>query len=1005
MLLIKLTLFTLIAYQSSATNPFDSKGAQKIDTFNYDDPTSYFRDRSIQKVFDGHISFDDYLSYSLKSLKQIAGYDNDLHRYDSNNDLINSFERNLSYSDDLNKFRVHIDVSESSLLEDQSELTLIENEKNQAACGAHLDILIKESQKLYANFETFSSSKQLNLINFLDSFGSPSTQLLEGNSMWLGSLEQCHKSRINVTGTGSDDDETSGARYCIANFRSPNWVAGSIVDLIADKSGSQSIKLGVCLPESCNTISILRHKTLIDSLVKINRLTQVPYSSYQLTHLFCLPDETSPLRQFSYSAKLFILILSSWLTLVLYISLKYEYSRMIWILANGCEGDNTFEQLEKTNCVKIFAFRLSWSKLFEANNQTRSFILKKDGESDGGESHSTTGGIENRVFNLESEQESGIDSSDSETNSVSERKIQQSIILRSSSNPTIKQMNIIDSLKTVDLLLNQSLKTNKAQSFKINHNHIQQSSIVKEESSAVVLVNNNQSTIRQNNNQQSSKQQIDLSAIDGIKVISMVWLISAHTLLFFIRTIVNGRDFWSILRDGRFMTIMAGIFPVDTFFTITGILTAFLKFNKNNGQAMSKFSYWIEAFVHRYLRFMPMYLIIFWYTRDVSEYIGFGPLWDYATADTSLRSVCKQESIIVPLAFQANFKPIDQHCVKPAWYLANDYQYLLITPLFMGLIMKSTILGYSVIGVSIAISLILQFVTVFYSTEMNDFEALINFKPMFGAYILKNLWKLYVLPYNRIPPYLIGILTGHLMHNLNKSSQNQGKQISTPSTSLDTKDLVASEYRSRDSLASLKSFQNRTSIIENNTEPMTAILSENQFKKNSNNLFKALGSYLCIKIWIPLLFLISIIYLPMVTRIITQEGLAAKIGTSSLIALMRFIWSLSIARLIYICATRFLENNPIDRSDSFVIRFLSSPKWKPWSKIGLSALLIQWEIISYLAQSQTGAPNMTITLLIAVILVCIITTYSLALLIYLTIEYPLSQIEQLYIHPVFFDKR
>lgn len=1013
-IILKFTLFTSLVYKPSATEALDSVKERNIDR---NDPTSYFQEQSIQKIFNGHFTFDDYLSYSLKSLKQIAGFDNDLHRYDIRNDLINSFARNLTYySDDLNKFKVHIDKSESSLLEDQSELTLMENEKNQALCGAHLDILIKQSRKLYANFDTFSSSKQLNLINFLDSFGSPSTQLLEGNSMWLGSHEQCYKSRINqVIGShtnndGDDDDDdddggTFGARYCIANFRSPNWIDHSeqMADSIKDRSGSQSIKLGVCLPESCNSISILRHKTLIDSLIKITRLNQVPYSSYQMTHLFCLPDESSPLRQLSLSAKLFILIISSWLTLVLYFSIKYEYSRMIWILAGNGKSNKTFEQLDKSNLIKIFAFRLSWSKLFESDNQTRSFTLKKDNEIDIKES-TLSNGNDNKVFSLESEQESGIESSDSETNSISESKNNQGCIFRSNSNPTIKQINMIESMKTEDLLLNQEpLKTGKTQSFKIIYNN-NKNNIVKEKksSSSVVLVNNNRRQ-NNNNNDQPFPKQIDLSAIDGIKVISMIWLISAHTLLFFIRTIANGRDFWSILRDGRFMTIMAGIFPVDTFFTITGILTAFLKFNKNDGHAMGKLSYWIEAFVHRYLRFMPMYLIVFWYTRDVSEYIGYGPLWDYATADTSLRSVCKQESVIVPLAFQANFKPIDQHCVKPAWYLANDYQYLLITPLFMGSIMKSTILGYSVIGVSIIVSLILQFLTVFYSSEMDDFEALINFKPLFGTYVLKNLWKLYVLPYNRIPPYLIGILTGHLMYNLNKSSQNQSKQILTLSTDHNTKNPMVAKYQSQDSLVHLTNIQNSIGNIKNGAGPATML--ENQFKNNSGNLFKALGSYLCIKIWTPLLFLISIIYLPMITRIITQEGLAAKIGTSSIIALMRFIWSLSIARLIYICATRFLENNPVNRSDSFVIRFLSSPKWKPWSKIGLSALLIQWEIISYLAQSQTGAPNLTISLLIAIILVCTVATYSLALLIYLTIEYPLSQIEQLYIHPVFFDKR
>lgn len=562
-----------------------------------DEPTSYFQEESLQKLFNNQLTFDDYLSYSMRALKQIAGFDNDLHRYDAKSDLINSFSRNLSYSDDLDGLRAHIDLAELELLQNESELTLIENEKNQALCGLHLDALIEQSRKLYTNFDTFSSSKQLNLLDYLDSFGSPSAQLLKGNSMWLGSHEQCRKSKLTIAQTGTS--ETFGARYCVANFRSPIWIRDlPEQDVISDRSGGESIKLGLCLPESCNSISILRHKKRIDSLVKINKLNQVPYSSYRLTHLFCLPDENSPLRQFSLSAKLFILLLSSWLTVVFYFSIKYEYLRMKWLNSltrNNVTEDKmnsqTFEQLNSDNCMKIFAFRLSWSRLFESNDQTRSFVLKSDiniNEQTSKESSAAT----NKVFSMESEQESGIESSDSETvDSVPETKA--SVMVRSSSNPTIKQVNMIESIKAADLINGLKTSPNLAASLKPT----------KEQSSAIVTVNpSQQKNQTQSSSSSSEPASIDLSAIDGIKVLSMIWLISAHTLLFFIRTISNGRDFWAVLKDARFMTIMAGIFPVDTFFTITGILTAFLKFNKNNGQAMTKTKYWIETFFHRYLR-------------------------------------------------------------------------------------------------------------------------------------------------------------------------------------------------------------------------------------------------------------------------------------------------------------------------------------------------------------------------------------------------------------------
>lgn len=899
--LLSLVLSSLVSSASEIGQIANKNDNQK--RLDLNDPTSYFANNEPPlRDFDGKLTFDEYISYSMRSLSLVVGWDADLHRYDSKSSLISSFARNLTYLDDLSRLKAHIDPSELALLNDQSELTVLENERNQARCGKHLDRLILATSELLVNASSFSQSKQLNLIDYLDSFGWPNSQLMMGNHVWLGSHEQCVKSSLE------DIEPQLNSRYCIAKLRSPHWSASSGIP-----SDNQTIKLGVCLPDSCNSISLLRHKYSIEVLIKLTRLGQsVPFSNYKLVDLYCLPDESSPLRQFSLSAKIFILTLSGWLTIVIYYSLRYEYRRMkrLGVTGDTIEMSHVDEKLTQILAIRV-AIETLFAKCAQSSNKSTTNIVR---------------------LSLDQQKQ------------VKRFETKVSNVILTSSELTLKHDKLGKSNET-----------------------------------------------GQNLPAQTKADCIDLSAINGIKVLSMMWLISGHTLLFFLRTIANGRDFWSILRDARYMTVMAGIFPVDTFFTITGFLTAYLKFSKNDGEAMHKFSYWIEAFVHRYLRFMPMYLIIFWYTRDVSEYIGYGPLWDYATADTSIRSTCKQESFSTPLLFQANFKRIDLHCVKPAWYLANDYQYLLITPIFFSLLMRSRTLGYYVIGLSVFASLCLQFLTVFFSRDIDDFSVVINFEPMFATQVLMNLWKLYVLPYNRIPPYLIGILTGHLLYTWNKNCTASKKGINNSSKN------------------SCCSTQDSSVNSDNNSEHNgDHKILDKKGKVSSHE--SAFNSYICTKVWTPLVLLISIIYLPILTRFSTQEGQVAKIGTSSIIALMRFVWSLAIARLIYICASKnIMKPSLIDAdgreptsSDSFIIRFLSSPKWKPWSQIGLSALLIQWEVISYLAQTQSSIPQMTITFLFAIVLICIVVTYTLALIIYLTIEYPLSQLEQHYIHSVLF---
>lgn len=935
---------------------------------NLEDPTGYFTENSLS-FYDNKLNFDQYVSYSMRSLSLVAGFDNDIHRYDSKQDLIDSFRRNLSYLDDLSGLRANIDLSESELLHDQSELVLIENELNQENCARQLDIIFEESLKLFKNFQTFSTSKQLQLIDFLDSFGSaPGGHLMMGNFLWLGSHEQCVQAQFKTlaetepirTSTSTGPNLISG-RYCVANLRSPSWTLKAYQN--ASRLGGHSIKLGICLPKTCNSLSIRRHSNRIEALIKVARLQAVPLSTYKLDSLFCLPDEDSPLRQLSPSARLFVATLLVWLTFLLYFSLKQELESSV---------GQTSRQSSKW--ARVFAFRLAWQQLFGTSEHVKQ--------------QETTSNQTTLPFH--------------ETIQAS-----QHFAALNGTKPSL-----IDG----------------------PHGHLNGKSsidIVREDLAT------SQVPVAQPE-KQTQQTRVSLAAIDGIKVLSMVWLISGHTMLFFIRTISNGRDFWAIIMDPRFMTILAGIFPVDSFFTVTGVLTAYLKFSKDNGRPMASLKYWMEAFVHRYLRFMPMYIIIFWYTRDVSQYIGFGPLWDYATADTSLRSMCKQESALVPLFFQANFKPLDLHCVKPAWYLANDYQYLLITPIFMGLMMCSKWLGYVAIIVSIGASLVMQFMTVFYSQDFTDFGAIINFRPMFATYVLKNLWQLYVLPYNRIAPYLVGLITGHMMYCVNKQHQRRvssdGHVVMVgaatvaagsplPDANVDvhvddnhqlreSQESLASSSSSSASLSHqgssdniIRSSPTTNKTTQNSRRDSTTAKKQQQSTDNNDthcNYLSALIGHVCIKVWTPLILLISIIYLPLVTKLTTQEGQGAKIGASLIIALMRFVWSLAIARLIYICATQSISK---PTSNSFIIRFLSSPMWKPWSKIGLSVLLIQWEIISYFAQTQSSPPVMTISFLLAVVLICIVATYALGLLVYLTIEYPLSQIEHLFVHPRFFNNK
>lgn len=233
-----------------------------------------------------------------------------------------------------------------------------------------------------------------------------------------------------------------------------------------------------------------------------------------------------------------------------------------------------------------------------------------------------------------------------------------------------------------------------------------------------------------------------------------------------------------------------------------------------------------------------------------------------------------------------------------------------------------------------------------------------------------------MLPYNRIPPYLIGLLTGHILY-MKELQIRETQQIAADHdvTNTPNRRISASSYSSSTSVDSSINSQRDLNIYKSDTQINN---------KKQDGRLKLLWSIVA---------LVSIIYLPLVTKLVSQHGLAAKLTSSSLVALMRFVWSMAVARLIFVCATK--------RTSSFISKFLSCSLWKPWSKVGLPALLVQWEIIIYLAQTQRSLPELNIIYLLGIILVSIVITYLFAIPIHLVYENPWSSIERLYIHPIF----
>lgn len=85
-----------------------------------------------------------------------------------------------------------------------------------------------------------------------------------------------------------------------------------------------AIRIGICLPEACDTLSLEQYKSSIEVLAKFE-LPEVWKESLNFDSMLCLPDEMSSIRRIPLSGRIYLCVVGLWLALVLVASVLYEF--------------------------------------------------------------------------------------------------------------------------------------------------------------------------------------------------------------------------------------------------------------------------------------------------------------------------------------------------------------------------------------------------------------------------------------------------------------------------------------------------------------------------------------------------------------------------------------------------------------------------------------------------------------------------------------------------------
>ncbi|KAL0965890.1 hypothetical protein UPYG_G00287290 [Umbra pygmaea] len=246
------------------------------------------------------------------------------------------------------------------------------------------------------------------------------------------------------------------------------------------------------------------------------------------------------------------------------------------------------------------------------------------------------------------------------------------------------------------------------------------------------------------------------SCLNGIRILSLLWIICGHTLQISAWTNLDNGKTWTQTVEKNPLYIFAFSGPVylavDTFLLLGGLLSAKSMLGSIN-RAEEKLCLYLVAglLFKRFKRVQPLHLFIVCLTIGLFSVVQRGAFW--FTAEDQIIN-CKKYWWSNLLLIN-NLYPSSDICAPWTWYLSVDFQFHATTPFLIYLfrLHKGVLVGVSLVLLILS-CLISALLTALLQLPVHQ-PTILKYEPYFLYYYNK--------PYTRYGPYLIGILTGIYM--------------------------------------------------------------------------------------------------------------------------------------------------------------------------------------------------------------------------------------------------
>ena len=240
--------------------------------------------------------------------------------------------------------------------------------------------------------------------------------------------------------------------------------------------------------------------------------------------------------------------------------------------------------------------------------------------------------------------------------------------------------------------------------------------------------------------------------VNGIRVISKNWIILAHCA-FYMFNEISDFSYLSKLMKRRSFSMIVNAYPcVDSFFVLSGFIVTYVLLRKLRSHGIFTPVQWAVFYLHRYIRLTAPYLVMILVDGFLYRQMVEGTL-ELDINRASSHEMCK-EYWYTYILYVNNIVPwTPKHntsCFGGSWFIANYFQFFIVTPIFVVLLYKKPMLGVTVTAGAVISSCMLA----------ASLTAYLNLGPTMLLGNAGNYLLLYRVPWIRVTAFLVGVLGG-----------------------------------------------------------------------------------------------------------------------------------------------------------------------------------------------------------------------------------------------------